>query len=55
PRLVSFSFAGSLVDRWGAGRAFRTANLVHAAVVAVVGGVLLALPARPVRRPPGSS
>ncbi|MFD8963426.1 MFS transporter [Streptomyces sp. NPDC059568] len=45
PRLVSFSFAGSLVDRWGAGRAFRTANLVRATVVAVAGGVLLALPA----------
>lgn len=44
PRLAAFAFAGSLVDRWGAGRVFRASNLVRTAVVALVGVVLLALP-----------
>ncbi|MFD5675832.1 MFS transporter [Streptomyces sp. NPDC127040] len=44
PRLAAFSFAGSLVDRWGAGRVFRTSNLVRTAVVALACAVLLVLP-----------
>jgi hypothetical protein len=44
PRLAAFTFAGSLVDRWGAGRVFRMTNLVRIAVVAVAGAALLALP-----------
>ena len=44
PRLAAFAFAGSLVDRWGAGRVFRVSNLVRTAVVALAGVVLLALP-----------
>ncbi|MET9086094.1 MFS transporter [Streptomyces sp. NPDC004237] len=44
PRLAAFAFAGSLVDRWGAGRVFRTSNVVRTAVVALAGAVLLALP-----------
>ncbi|WP_443047968.1 MFS transporter [Streptomyces sp. H39-S7] len=44
PRLAAFTFAGSLVDRYGAGRIFRTANLVRATLVALTGAVLIALP-----------
>jgi hypothetical protein len=44
PRLAAFTFAGTLVDRLGAGRVFRMANLVRTAVVALAGAVLLALP-----------
>ncbi|MBK3534787.1 MFS transporter [Streptomyces sp. MBT56] len=44
PRLAAFSFAGSMVDRWGAGRVFRQSNLVRTAVVTLAGAVLLVLP-----------
>ncbi|GGR35176.1 MFS transporter [Streptomyces roseolus] len=44
PRLGAFAFSGSLVDRWGAGLVFRMSNLVRATVVALVGGLLFALP-----------
>lgn len=44
PRLAAFAFAGSLVDRWSAGRVFRMTNLVRTAVVVLAGAVLLALP-----------
>jgi hypothetical protein len=44
PRLSAFAFAGSLVDRFGAGRVFRVANLVRAAAVAFTSAVLLFLP-----------
>ena len=44
PRLAAFGFAGSLVDRFGAGRVFRTSNLVRGAVVALVGAILLTMP-----------
>ncbi|MGW2657411.1 MFS transporter [Streptomyces sp. NPDC001478] len=44
PRLGAFAFAGSLVDRCGAGFVFRLSNLVRACVIAMVGGVLFALP-----------
>ncbi|MFD9427324.1 MULTISPECIES: MFS transporter [unclassified Streptomyces] len=44
PRLASFAFAGSLVDRWSAGRVFRISNLVRTVVVVLTGAVLLALP-----------
>ncbi|MFG2370522.1 MFS transporter [Streptomyces sp. NPDC048504] len=44
PRLAAFTFAGSLVDWWGAGRVFRMSNLVRAVSVAVTGAMLLALP-----------
>ncbi|MET7571254.1 MFS transporter [Streptomyces sp. NPDC005492] len=44
PRLAAFAFAGSLVDRWSAGRVFRMTNLVRAAVVVLACAVLLALP-----------
>ncbi|WP_371777822.1 MFS transporter [Streptomyces sp. NBC_01438] len=44
PRLAAFSFAGSMVDRWGAGRVFRMSNLVRTAVVALAGAVLFVLP-----------
>ncbi|NEA56584.1 MFS transporter [Streptomyces sp. SID13666] len=43
PRLAAFTFAGSLADRWGAGRIFRTANLARTAVVALTGAILLTL------------
>lgn len=44
PRLAAFAFAGSLVDRWGARRIFRSANFIRATVVALTGAVLTALP-----------
>lgn len=44
PRLSAFAFAGSLVDRFGAGRVFRFTNLVRATGVALTGAVLLILP-----------
>ncbi|MFF3257840.1 MFS transporter [Streptomyces sp. NPDC002932] len=44
PRLAAFAFAGSLVDRWGAGRVFRVSNLVRTVMVVLAGAVLLALP-----------
>ncbi|MCX5340269.1 MFS transporter [Streptomyces atratus] len=44
PRLAAFAFAGSLVDRWGAGRVFRMSNLVRTAVVVLACAVLLVLP-----------
>lgn len=44
PRLAAFTFAGSLVDRWGAGRVFRASNFVRATVVALAAVVLTALP-----------
>ena len=44
PRLVAFTFAGALVDHWGAGRIFRTTNLVRTVLVALAAAVLLALP-----------
>ncbi|MEU9200393.1 MFS transporter [Streptomyces sp. DT224] len=44
PRLAAFAFAGSLVDRWGAGRVFRMSNLTRTAVVVVAGVVLFFLP-----------
>jgi hypothetical protein len=44
PRLAAFAFAGSLVDRWSAGRVFRITNLVRTAVVVLAVAVLLALP-----------
>jgi hypothetical protein len=44
PRLAAFTFAGALVDRWGAGRIFRTTNLVRTALVATAAAVLLAIP-----------
>ncbi|WP_405988376.1 MFS transporter [Streptomyces sp. NBC_00986] len=44
PRLAAFAFAGSLVDRWGAGRVFQMSNLIRTVLVALTGAVLLALP-----------
>ncbi|MFI6948210.1 MFS transporter [Streptomyces sp. NPDC050422] len=44
PRLAAFAFAGSLVDRWGAGRVFRMSNLIRTAVVVLAGVMLLVLP-----------
>ncbi|WP_326666309.1 MFS transporter [Streptomyces sp. NBC_00385] len=44
PRLAAFAFAGSLVDRWGAGRVFRMSNLTRTAVVVLAGVVLFVLP-----------
>lgn len=44
PRLAAFTFAGTLVDRWGAIRVFRASNLGRTAVVALTGAVLLVLP-----------
>lgn len=35
PRLAAFTFAGALVDRWGAGHVFRLTNLVRAVGVAL--------------------
>ncbi|MDV9200783.1 MFS transporter [Streptomyces sp. Wh19] len=43
-QLRAFAFAGSLVDRWGAGRVFRMSNLVRTVMVVLAGAVLLALP-----------
>lgn len=45
PRLAAFTFAGSLVDRWGAGHVFRLTNLVRAVGVALAAALLVALPA----------
>ncbi|MBM9508006.1 MFS transporter [Actinacidiphila acididurans] len=44
PRLAAFTFAGALVDRWGAGAVFRCANVIRATVVALAGAVLMFLP-----------
>lgn len=44
PRLSAFAFAGSLADRWGAGRVFWVSNLLRTVVVVLAGGVLLVLP-----------
>jgi MFS family permease len=44
PRLSAFAFAGSLVDRFGAGHVFRFTNLVRATGVALTGAVLFVLP-----------
>jgi hypothetical protein len=44
PRLSAFTFAGSLVDRWGALFVFRLANAVRAAAVALAATVLAILP-----------
>jgi hypothetical protein len=44
PRLTAFTFAGSLVDRWGAGPVVRCTNFVRAVVVALAGSVLFFLP-----------
>ena len=45
PRLAAFTFAGALVDHWGAGNVFRLTNLVRAVGVALAAAVLVALPA----------
>lgn len=44
PRLAAFAFAGSLVDRWGAGRIFRCGNFVRASTTALAAAALTALP-----------
>ncbi|AEN10799.1 MULTISPECIES: MFS transporter [unclassified Streptomyces] len=44
PRLGAFTFAGTLVDRWGAGRVFQVSNLVRTVVVAGAGVLLFVLP-----------
>ncbi|NEA37708.1 MFS transporter [Streptomyces sp. SID11385] len=44
PRIAAFTVAGSLVDRWGAGHAFRVSNTARTLVVAVTAVVLLILP-----------
>jgi MFS family permease len=45
PRVGAFTFAGTLVDRFGAHRVFRMSNLVRATAVALAASVLIPLPA----------
>lgn len=45
PRLAAFTFAGALVDRWGAGSVFRASNTVRTCLVSLTGAALLFLPA----------
>jgi hypothetical protein len=44
PRLGAFTFAGTLTDRFGAVRAFRSTNFVRATLVALAAVLLTALP-----------
>lgn len=44
PRLAAFTFAGSLVDHFGASHVFRFTNFVRATTVALAAGLLTALP-----------
>ncbi|MFE7623031.1 MFS transporter [Streptomyces sp. NPDC057509] len=45
PRLAAFTFAGALVDRWGAGTVFRASNSVRTCLALLTGAALLVLPA----------
>jgi hypothetical protein len=44
PRLAAFTFAGTLTDRFGAARVFRSTNVVRATLVALAAGLLTTLP-----------